>query len=300
MVTIGSATGIVLFGLGNPNTQVQSTVSINDGRWHNIALMRKQSKMSLYIDGVSQGSATCSAIARSVVSKYNVGISGTATLGQGINAKFSNIRIFNSADMSFVKEALVSDTTVYLSQIISWLPLKGNTNDYSPLQKNATNVQNTIYSNDLPAAFSQPTIQSTYKPSNPTFKPSSTPTTASPSTGQINNYYYFGCYTDKSSMAFRIQGNFTVDSCGKAAKANNYIYFGLEAYTQCVCSNNLHTATSYGLTGDCVLNSTDFYVYGTSSSAFSLYATYTPTNEPTRIPSVTPSDLPTFGKQLSI
>ena len=49
--------GKVAFGVGNPDTTVISTTSVNDGQWHHVAATRANGSgvMNLYIDGALQG-----------------------------------------------------------------------------------------------------------------------------------------------------------------------------------------------------------------------------------------------------
>ena len=50
----------IAFGVGNPDTTIQSTSNINNGAWHHVAVTRNSGSgaMVLYVDGVQQASVT--------------------------------------------------------------------------------------------------------------------------------------------------------------------------------------------------------------------------------------------------
>jgi hypothetical protein len=65
----------VAFGVGNPDTTIQSTTSINDGAWHHVAVTRNAATgaMVLYVDGAQQATATGPTGTRSAPASLRVG-----------------------------------------------------------------------------------------------------------------------------------------------------------------------------------------------------------------------------------
>lgn len=55
----------VMFGVGNPDTNIKGTAAVNDGEWHHVVCTREQATgtMALYIDGALQGTATANTAA---------------------------------------------------------------------------------------------------------------------------------------------------------------------------------------------------------------------------------------------
>lgn len=50
----------VMFGVGNPDTNIKGFTAVNDGRWHHVVCTREQvsGTMAMYIDGILQGTTT--------------------------------------------------------------------------------------------------------------------------------------------------------------------------------------------------------------------------------------------------
>ena len=63
------------FGVGNPDTTIQSTSNINDGAWHHVAATRNAATgaMVLYIDGAQQATATGPTGTRSAAGTLRIG-----------------------------------------------------------------------------------------------------------------------------------------------------------------------------------------------------------------------------------
>jgi len=61
--------------VGNPDTTIQSTTSINDGAWHHVAVTRNAATgaMVLYVDGAQQATATGPTGTRSAPASLRVG-----------------------------------------------------------------------------------------------------------------------------------------------------------------------------------------------------------------------------------
>jgi hypothetical protein len=63
------------FGVGNPDTTIQSTSNLNDGAWHHVAATRNAATgaMVLYIDGAQQATATGPTGTRSAAGNLRIG-----------------------------------------------------------------------------------------------------------------------------------------------------------------------------------------------------------------------------------
>jgi hypothetical protein len=66
--------GHVGFGLGNPDTTIESTTAINDGDWHHVvATSDGAGNMKLYVDGVQEASATSAPNADRTNTGFHIG-----------------------------------------------------------------------------------------------------------------------------------------------------------------------------------------------------------------------------------
>jgi len=67
--------GKVAFGIGNPDTTIKSTSTVNDGVWHFVAVTREQTsgQMKLYIDGMSEASGTANTNVLSGIDYIGIG-----------------------------------------------------------------------------------------------------------------------------------------------------------------------------------------------------------------------------------
>jgi hypothetical protein len=87
----------VAFGVGNPDTTIQSTTSVNDGAWHHVAVTRNATTgaLVLYIDGAQQATATGPTGTRSAPAKLRIG-----SLQTNLNffgGQIDEVRLFNVA-----------------------------------------------------------------------------------------------------------------------------------------------------------------------------------------------------------
>ena len=84
------------FGVGDPDTTLLSTTSINDGSWHHIAVQRDNltGKLRLFIDGLLEAEASGPIGARDTGASLTLG-SLTSGLGT-VDACIDDLRIFNS------------------------------------------------------------------------------------------------------------------------------------------------------------------------------------------------------------
>ncbi len=84
------------FGLGNPDTTITSSVSINDGAWHHLTatLATGTGAMKLYVDGVLQASATGPIGARTAPAKLRLGSIGGAF--GFLNGSLDEVRLYNT------------------------------------------------------------------------------------------------------------------------------------------------------------------------------------------------------------
>ena len=91
-VLLGSKFG---FGVGNPDTTITSTTSINDGQWHYVAATREKAtgKMAVYVDGIIESTGTGS---KSVLtSPSNLRIAGIQTGSNYFNGNVDELVIYN-------------------------------------------------------------------------------------------------------------------------------------------------------------------------------------------------------------
>jgi hypothetical protein len=87
----------VAFGVGNPDTTIQSTSNVNDGAWHHVAVTRNAATgaMVLYVDGVQQATATGPTGTRSAPANLRVG-----SLQTNLNffaGQIDEVRLYNVA-----------------------------------------------------------------------------------------------------------------------------------------------------------------------------------------------------------
>ncbi|HEY0479428.1 MAG TPA: LamG-like jellyroll fold domain-containing protein, partial [Kofleriaceae bacterium] len=87
----------VAFGVGNPDTTIQSTSNITDGAWHHVAVTRNAATgaMVLYVDGTQQATATGPTGTRNAPANLRVG-----SLQTNLNffaGQIDEVRLFNAA-----------------------------------------------------------------------------------------------------------------------------------------------------------------------------------------------------------
>jgi hypothetical protein len=87
----------VAFGVGNPDTTIQSTSNVNDGAWHRVAVTRNSTTgaMVLYFDGVQQATATGPTGTRNAPANLRIG-----SLQTNLNffaGQVDEVRLYNVA-----------------------------------------------------------------------------------------------------------------------------------------------------------------------------------------------------------
>ena len=87
------------FGVGNPDTTIVSTTSINDGTWHHVAATRDSAsgKIKLYIDGTLENSLVTSATGVRAPTNLRIGSIRTGTTGSFLAGSIDDARIYNYA-----------------------------------------------------------------------------------------------------------------------------------------------------------------------------------------------------------
>jgi hypothetical protein len=78
---VSLCSGKVIAGVGNPDVNIVSAATYNDGGWHHVVFTRLQSTgaMALYVDGASAGSATGNVNALTATATLNFGRSTSGT-----------------------------------------------------------------------------------------------------------------------------------------------------------------------------------------------------------------------------
>ena len=130
------------FGVGNPDTTISSTASINDGQWHHVAATRDavSGKMCLYVDGAFQTSAlgpTGTKAAPPVlrIGSIQAGYSGGFLLGAVDDVQLFD-RVFGPAE---------------IGQLMNHPPVLPPLPDVSVLAGTSFNVTNAAHDPDQPA-----------------------------------------------------------------------------------------------------------------------------------------------------
>jgi hypothetical protein len=87
----------VAFGIGNPDTTIQSTSNVNDGAWHHVAVTRNATSgaMVLYVDGAQQATATGPTGTRNAPAILRVG--GLQTSLNFFAGQIDEVRLFSVA-----------------------------------------------------------------------------------------------------------------------------------------------------------------------------------------------------------
>ena len=90
--------GKLAFGVGNPDVTIQSTTTVNDGRWHHIAVTRVQASglMRLYVDGTLENSINGNTASLTSPSRLVLGAFQTLA-GTLYNGQLDEVRLFNTA-----------------------------------------------------------------------------------------------------------------------------------------------------------------------------------------------------------
>jgi hypothetical protein len=85
----------VAFGVGNPDTTIQSTSNVNDGAWHRVAVTRDSTSgaLVLYVDGAQQAAATGPTGTKSAPANLRVG--SLQTNLDFLAGQVDEVRLFN-------------------------------------------------------------------------------------------------------------------------------------------------------------------------------------------------------------
>ena len=85
------------FGVGNPDTTILSTTSINDGTWHHVAATRDSGsgEIKLYVDGLLENSLVTTATGVRAPANLRLGSIRTGTAGGFLAASIDDARIYN-------------------------------------------------------------------------------------------------------------------------------------------------------------------------------------------------------------
>ena len=89
--------GKVAFGVGNPDTTLQSTVHVNDGQWHFVTVTRSSldGLMSIYLDGVLNTNAYGPLGGRVSPPSLRLGSLQTGVAGSFFNGTLDEVRLYN-------------------------------------------------------------------------------------------------------------------------------------------------------------------------------------------------------------
>ncbi len=90
--------GKIAFGVGNPDTTLQSDASVNDGGWHHVAVTRNalSGAMAIYIDGIASGNFTGPTGVRTAPPYLRLGSLQTNATGRFYNGALDDVRLYNS------------------------------------------------------------------------------------------------------------------------------------------------------------------------------------------------------------
>jgi len=131
-----------------------SILAVNDGQWHHVACVRSGTTVSIYIDGTLDSYGTVA---------HSLSLSSTVWMKIGrIDSGFNNfnglmadVRIYDTANATFVSDSMNQYTTNYIGNIIRWYKLDGNAFDSSVYQIDgvsnnmAYSSSNVLYSFDI-------------------------------------------------------------------------------------------------------------------------------------------------------
>lgn len=107
--------GRIAFGIGNPDTTLQSTTTINDGQWHFVAVVRNglTGTMAIFLDGVLNTNLTGPVGARMSPPSLRLGSLQTGVAGQFYNGVLEDVRLFNGwLDTNAIAQLFTEPTAV--------------------------------------------------------------------------------------------------------------------------------------------------------------------------------------------
>ncbi|MGA9452581.1 MAG: RICIN domain-containing protein [Verrucomicrobiia bacterium] len=89
--------GAIAFGIGNPDTTLQSTVSVNDGQWHHVAVTRNgfDGTMTIYLDGTVNTNKFGPVGPRTASPFLRLGGLQTGAAGTFYNGALDDVRLYN-------------------------------------------------------------------------------------------------------------------------------------------------------------------------------------------------------------
>jgi hypothetical protein len=134
--------GKIAFGIGNTDVTLNSTINVNDGSWHAIAVTRSGSEMKIYIDGLENASRNDGPTGARQVSSLRIAKLLTGENGS-LDGQIDDVRLYTSASKSFVDAALSGPLTTFpQTNLAAYYPLDGDANDVSGNYRNggAVNV----------------------------------------------------------------------------------------------------------------------------------------------------------------
>jgi hypothetical protein len=90
--------GKIAFGVGSPDTTLQSSVTVNDGAWHHVAVTRDSldGRMAIWIDGMINTNAIGPLGGRVAPPFLRLGSLQTGVAGKFYNGTLDDVRLFNS------------------------------------------------------------------------------------------------------------------------------------------------------------------------------------------------------------
>jgi hypothetical protein len=129
------------FGVGNPDTTIESTTAINDGQWHHIAAVRNASTglMQLYVDGALQASTNGPFGPKISPPNLRIGSIQTGVSGGFLSGTIDDVQIFNRVlSASEISVAMnqslilnpVANTNLAAGQV--WTVTNSATDPYAP------------------------------------------------------------------------------------------------------------------------------------------------------------------------
>ncbi len=167
---------------GSDGNTIQTTNSfVSQGSWYNVAAVHGTSGNYIYVDGVGMALTGNFMIGKANNIQLSIGSDGN---GDFFNGQLSNIQIYNASLSSNIIQVLYSrgigGVPINLDNLVAWLPLNGNGNDYSGNNHNGK-PSGVTFSTTWPSTFSSPTATTSVTTS-VTSTTSSTSTSTSTST----------------------------------------------------------------------------------------------------------------------
>jgi Concanavalin A-like lectin/glucanases superfamily len=150
--------GKFAFGVGNPDTTISSTVSINDGTWHHVAATRNSTSgaMNVYVDGILRGSGTGPTGSRTAPPNLRIG--GIQAGAGFLTGTIDDVRLYgqalNGADVSAL--AIVPPAPTNLAAIagdaqatLSWA-MAATASYYKVKRATTSGVSYTVVATNVP------------------------------------------------------------------------------------------------------------------------------------------------------